>query len=223
MLYAPLFYKPPTPRRVLPGVGGGVYKIWPRIIPQELPESHMTCDPVSTLYAQDPFWICWFSPQTEANSQWLVSLHMGCINRVKGTCESPLLELGWHVCRTKLPPKKCPEKCSILRAGFRQNGIFADFYFWAAWFFRGFSRRIVSPHFCGKKVPRKILQENPRENPPRFIQQKSSNTFLQIGRGNNSMQKWFEYAREYRKSIRNVSKKFEAPVLLPKIFSPALF
>ena len=37
--------------------------------------------------------------------------------------------------------------------------------------------------FVGK-VPRKILQENPRENPPNFKQQKSSNTFLQIGRGN---------------------------------------
>ena len=36
--------------------------------------------------------------------------------------------------------------------------------------------------FVGKE-PRKILQENPRENPPEFIQQKSSDTFLQIGRG----------------------------------------
>ena len=53
-------------------------------------------------------------------------------------------------------------------------------------FFRGFSRRIFSPHFFGEKVPRKILQENPRENPPKFIQQKSSDTFLQIGRGNIS-------------------------------------
>ena len=38
-------------------------------------------------------------------------------------------------------------------------------------------------NFCGKKVPRKILQENPRQNPPNFIQQKSSNTFLQIAQG----------------------------------------
>ena len=35
-----------------------------------------------------------------------------------------------------------------------------------------------------EKVPRKILQENLRENPPKFIQQKSSNTFLQIAQGN---------------------------------------
>ena len=33
-------------------------------------------------------------------------------------------------------------------------------------------------------MPRKILQENPRKNPPKFIQQKSSDTFLQNGRGN---------------------------------------
>ena len=43
--------------------------------------------------------------------------------------------------------------------------------------------------FVGK-VPRKIHwenpRENPRENPPKFIQQKSSDTFLQIGRGNHS-------------------------------------
>ena len=44
-------------------------------------------------------------------------------------------------------------------------------------FFRGFSRRIFSPHFCGEKVPRKILQENPRQNPPKFIQQKSPTHF----------------------------------------------
>ena len=39
-------------------------------------------------------------------------------------------------------------------------------------FFRGFCRRIFSPGFCGKKVPRKILlQENPRQNPPKIILQ----------------------------------------------------
>ena len=62
----------------------------------------------------------------------------------------------------------------ILRAGFRQNGFFADFYFWAAGFFRGFSRRIFSPHFCGKKcpekssgkIPGKILQKLYNKNPP---------------------------------------------------------
>ena len=39
-----------------------------------------------------------------------------------------------------------------------------------------------------KKVPRKILQEkNPRQNPQTFIQQKSSDTFLQIGWGNRRL------------------------------------
>ena len=65
----------------------------------------------------------------------------------------------------------------FFRAGSWQNGFFADFYFRAAGFFRGFSRRIFSPHFCGEKVPRKILQENPRQNPPKLIQQKSPTHF----------------------------------------------
>ena len=55
-----------------------------------------------------------------------------------------------------------------------QNGFFADFYFWAAGFFRGFlGRRIFSPHFCGKKcpekssrkIPGKILQKLYNKNP----------------------------------------------------------
>ena len=71
----------------------------------------------------------------------------------------------------------CHFGASYIRVGFWQNGFFADFYFWAAGFFRGFCRRIFSPHFCGEKVPRKILQENPRQNPPKFIQQKSPTHF----------------------------------------------
>ena len=78
----------------------------------------------------------------------------------------------------------------ILRAGFWQNGFFADFcfffgppdffagffspvfyfFFWAAGFFRGFSRRIFFPHFCGKKCPEKssgkILRILYNKNPP---------------------------------------------------------
>ena len=53
--------------------------------------------------------------------------------------------------------------------------IFADFL---AGFFLLF--------FVGK-VPRKILQENPRGNPPKFIQQKSSDTLLQIGWGKKEL------------------------------------
>ena len=58
------------------------------------------------------------------------------------------------------------------RVGFWQNGFFADFYFWAAGFFRGFCRRIFS-RFCGKKcpekssrkIPGKILQNLYNKNP----------------------------------------------------------
>ena len=47
------------------------------------------------------------------------------------------------------------------RAGFWNNGPFADFYVWAA----GFFSRILSPDFSSsflwEKVPRKILQKIP--------------------------------------------------------------
>ena len=63
---------------------------------------------------------------------------------------------------------------NFFRVGFWQNGFFADFFFLAAGFFRGFSRRIFSPHFCGKKcpekssrkIPEKILQNLYNKNPP---------------------------------------------------------
>ena len=60
------------------------------------------------------------------------------------------------------------------RAGFRQNGFFADFYFWAA----GFFSRIFSPDFFSSffwekcpekssgKMPGKILQNLYNKNPP---------------------------------------------------------
>ena len=65
---------------------------------------------------------------------------------------------------------------SLFRVGFWQNGFFADFYFWAAGFCRGFCRRIFSPHFCGKKcpekssrkIPDKILQILYNKNPRQF-------------------------------------------------------
>ena len=62
---------------------------------------------------------------------------------------------------------------ALFRVGFWQNGFFVDFYFCAAGFFRGFCRRIFSPHFCGKKcpekssrkIPGKILQNLYNKNP----------------------------------------------------------
>ena len=72
-----------------------------------------------------------------------------------------------------------------LRVGSWQNGFFADFYFWAAGFFRGFSRRIFSPHFCGKKcpekssrkIPGKILQNLYNRN-PRHISAEGAGQYL---------------------------------------------
>ena len=61
------------------------------------------------------------------------------------------------------------------RAGFWQNGFFADFYFWAAGFFRGFYRRIFSPLFCGKKCPEK----SSRKIPSKITTTKIPDTFLQ--------------------------------------------
>ena len=48
-----------------------------------------------------------------------------------------------------------------IAVGFWQNGFLADFYFWAAGFFRGFSRRIFSPHFCGKSAQKNSLGKSP--------------------------------------------------------------
>ena len=47
----------------------------------------------------------------------------------------------------------------FLRVGFWRNGFFADFYSWCTGFFRGFCRRIFSPHFCGEKVPKKSIRK----------------------------------------------------------------
>ena len=78
----------------------------------------------------------------------------------------------------------------FLRAGFRQNGFFADFYFRAAGFFRGFSRRIFSPNFCGKKcpeessrkIPGKILQNLHNKNPPTHFCRLAGAIFLSSGK-----------------------------------------
>ena len=67
-------------------------------------------------------------------------------------------------------------KSSDFRVVFWQNGFFADFHCWAARFFRGFSRRIFSPRLCGEKVPRKMLEENPQQNPPKIYAAKFPDT-----------------------------------------------
>ena len=109
-----------------------------------------------------------------------------------------------HANERKRAPMSAKERKRkrTIRAGFWQNGFFADFYFWAA----GFFSRIFSPEFFSsflwEKVPRKILQENPRENPPNFIQQKSSDTCLQIGRGKRTQKSAKRRKREERLCVK---------------------
>ena len=67
-------------------------------------------------------------------------------------------------------PRRCHNHwVSSVRVGFWQTGFFAEFYFWATGFFSGFFRWIFSPHFFWEKVPRKIIQEYTRRNPPNVI------------------------------------------------------
>ena len=70
------------------------------------------------------------------------------------------------------------------RAGFRQNGFFADFYFWAA----GFSSRIFSPDFFSSFLWGKSAQKNPpgksRSKSSKIYTTKIADTFLQRGRAN---------------------------------------
>ena len=66
--------------------------------------------------------------------------------------------------------------------------------------------------FVGK-VPRKILQENPRENPPKFIQQKSSDTLLQIGWGKKLISAAAHVLEEDLVAIEGVCEMGDAVVL----------
>ena len=59
---------------------------------------------------------------------------------------------------------------------FWQDGFFADFIFGPPDSFTDFVTGFFSS-ILWEKVPRKILQENPRQNPPKFIRQKSPTYF----------------------------------------------
>ena len=69
-------------------------------------------------------------------------------------------------------PKNPAEFPPNLRVGFWQNGFFRGFLFLGRRIF--FCSRILSPNFFSsflwEKVPRKILQENPRQNGAKTIQ-----------------------------------------------------
>ena len=75
----------------------------------------------------------------------------------------------------------CVSQCVLkitLGSVFGRTDFSTDFYFWAAGFFRGFFAGFSLPVFVGKRA-QKILQKNPQQNPPKFIQQKSPRTSLQ--------------------------------------------
>ena len=84
--------------------------------------------------------------------------------------------------------KADPEECFLksisdfLGPAFGRTDFSRIFIFGPPDFFVDFLAGFFLLIFVGKSA-QKNLQENPRENPPKFIQQKSCNTFLQIGRG----------------------------------------
>ena len=121
--------------------------------------------------------------------------------------------------------RKRQKKSWNLRAGFRQNGFFADFYFWAAGFFRGFSRRIFSPHFCGKKcpekssrkIPGKILQNLYDKNPPthfcRLAGARNQVSGLVFGRADLFFYFYSWAARYFLREVSTPPKRCDTPPL----------
>ena len=68
-----------------------------------------------------------------------------------------------------------------MRAGFWQNGFFADFYFWAAGFFRGFCRRMFLLVFVGKRSQKIPPGKSPAKS-SKIYTTKIPDIFLQRGR-----------------------------------------
>ena len=117
------------------------------------------------------------------------SFNIGCCKRVHQHYDSGArlvhcmrVHEAAHACVPVL--RMCP--CCLLELSGPaswQNGVFADFLFlghrlFFADFLAGFLLLILGGRSAQKNPP-----GDPRENPPKFIQQKSSNTFPQIGRG----------------------------------------
>ena len=96
---------------------------------------------------------------------------LGELKEIKGTCPA---DLAWKLLFTSF------SFFGFVRVGFWQNGFFADFYFWAAGFFRGFCRRMFSPHFCGEKCPEKSSRKIP-DKILKMLYNKIPDTFLQRG------------------------------------------
>ena len=86
----------------------------------------------------------------------------------------------------------------LLGPAFGRTDFLRIFLFEPPDFFADFLAGFFLLIFVGKE-PRKIHSENPRENPPKFIQPKSSDTFLQIGRGKSYSRIFICHVSEARK------------------------
>ena len=75
------------------------------------------------------------------------------------------------------------ENILLLGSVFGRTDYSRIFIFGPPDFSADFLAGFFSPHFCGKKVPRKILQENLRQNPPKFIQEILESTHFCRGAG----------------------------------------
>ena len=71
------------------------------------------------------------------------------------------------------------DQMGFIRVSVWQNQIFARFYFGAAGIFCGFFRRILSLLFRGIMCPE---PGNPRQNPPKFMQQECPTHFCRRAR-----------------------------------------
>ena len=104
--------------------------------------------------------------------------------------------------------------CGFLGPAFGRTDFSRIFIFEPPDFFADFLAGFFLLILVGK-VFRKILQENPRENPPNFIQQKSSNTFLQIGRGKDSVRGYIHVLFSQKFAFYQTSKQLEKYILVP--------
>ena len=87
--------------------------------------------------------------------------------------------------------------------------IFSRENVWAAGFFRDFLARFFLLIFLGEEVPRKILQENPQRNPPKFTQQKSPTCFCRGARPTEVLKYFFKRVVRLLDGKSGRSKKSE--------------
>ena len=82
-------------------------------------------------------------------------------------CHYIFRQMSWDSATKRVMNGGCMSQEKLLA-----ERIFRGCFSGAAGCFRGFCRRISSPHFCGKSA-QKNPPGNPRQNPPKCLQQKS--------------------------------------------------